>query len=289
MIFLTIIFIFLLQPFAFADIIIGGENVYRVEKGDSIELISAKLGVNKKILMRDNKINIKKHLTIGQEIRANTRKIVPQIADKDIIINIPDRMLYFFKEETLAEAFPVGLGMPSWRGITRWRTPIGTFKIIGKRKNPTWHLPESMKWKMMMEGKPIKTSVPPGPGNPLGRYALDTSIARVVIHETIWPTSVYKFRSHGCVRVLPQNMEKFYRDVEINTHGEIIYKPVKIAVREDGRIFLEVHHDIYGKIKDLNAETRRIIEEKGATNKINWEKVKAMIREKTGIAEDITR
>jgi len=271
-----------------ADMVIGGDTLYRIVKGDSIELISAKLGVNKKSIIKDNNIDVKKNLRIKQELKINTRKIVPKAVDDGIIINIPDRMLYFFKEGRLKTAFPVGLGMPSWRGIARWRTPVEKFTIIGKRKNPTWHVPESMQSEMMMEGKPVKTVVPPGPDNPLGRYAIDTSIPRVVIHETIWPTTVYQFRSHGCIRVMSGNMEKFFQDVGINTTGEIIYNPIKVAISGEGRVFLEVHADIYGKINDMAAETKRLIDEAGVANKVDWQKVGIMLKEKSGIAEDIT-
>lgn len=268
--------------------IIGGEMVYHIVKGDSIELISSRLGVDKRSIIKKNNIDIKKPLQIGQELRINTRKIVPKIINDGIIVNIPDRMLYFFKNSNIETAFPVGLGMPSWRGMTRWRTPEDKFKVINKRKNPTWRVPESMQWKMMLEGKPVKTIVPPGPDNPLGRYAIDTSIPRVVIHETIWPTSVYQFSSHGCIRIMSENMEKFFKNVEINTPGEIIYKPVKIAVSNEGRVFLEVHKDIYGKVKDLDVEAGGLIEKAGIADKVDWHKVDIILKERSGIAEDIT-
>jgi L,D-transpeptidase ErfK/SrfK len=283
------IFLFILIPLvSAADMIIGGETDYYVIKGDSIELISAKLGVDKRSIIKNNNIDIKKLLQIGQKLRINTRKIVPKIINDGIIVNIPDRMLYFFKHSKLETAFPVGLGMPSWRGMTRWRTPEDKFKVINKRKNPTWRVPESLQWKMTMEGKPVKTIVPPGPDNPLGRFAIDTTIPGVVIHETIWPTSVYQFRSHGCIRIMSENMEKFFKNVEINTPGEIIYKLVKIAVSDEGRVFLEVHKDIYGKVKDLNVEARGLIEKAGIADKVNWHKVDIILKERSGIAEDIT-
>lgn len=285
---LLLLLLLLFPSISVADIIIGGEAVYHVVKGDTLELISAKLGVDKKNIIRDNNIDVKKILSIGQELKVNTRKIVPKIIDNGIIINIPDRMLYFFKDGNLEKAFPVGLGMPSWRGITRWRTPVGHFKITGKRKNPTWHVPKSMQWKMEMEGKPVKTVVPPGPDNPLGRFAIHTSIPSIVIHETIWPTTVYQFRSHGCIRVLPENMEKFFKEVEINTAGELIYNPVKIAVSDKGKIFMEVHKDIYGKFRDLKTEAKKLIEEKGLADKVDWQKVDVILKEKSGIPEDIT-
>ncbi len=285
--FLALIIIFFFPSISFSEILIGGEFFYTVVKGDSIDLISSRFGVNRNNIIKDNNLDIKKPISIGQQLKINNRKIVPKIVENGIIINIPDRMLYYFKNGHLEMAFPVGLGMPSWRGITRWRTPIGTFKVITKKRNPTWHVPESMQWKMRMEGKPVKTVVPPGPDNPLGRFAIGTSIPGIVIHETIWPTTVYHFRSHGCIRVMPENMEKFFAIVEINTTGELIYNPVKVAI-SDSRIYLEVHRDIYGKLKDLNSETKRIIDEMGLSEKVDTVKMNQVIKEKKGIAEDIS-
>lgn len=279
--------LFLIPSISGANIIIGGETLYSIKKGDTLERVGAKFGVEWKYIARENSIDINKPLKIGMELRINNKKIVPRIISDGIIINIPDRMLYFFKGNRLEKTFPVGLGMSSWRGITRWRTPEEKFQVIDKRKNPTWHVPESMQWKMTMEGKPVKTIVPPGPDNPLGRYAIDTSIPGIIIHETIWPNTVYQFRSHGCIRVLPEHIEDFFKEVEINTSGEIIYSPVKVAVL-DGRVFLEVHRDIYGKFKDMKSEVVNLIEKQVVSNKVDWEKVNKVVSEKSGIAKDVT-
>jgi L,D-transpeptidase ErfK/SrfK len=284
---LFLLFIFI-PSVSVADMIIGSETVYYVVKGDTFELIGAKLGINWRNIVKENNIDVKKTLKIGQEFRVNTRKIVPKIIDDGIIINIPDRMLYLFKKGKLANAFPVGLGMPSWRGITRWRTPEGKFKVIGKEKNPTWYVPKSIQIEMETKGQPVKTVVPPGTDNPIGRYAVKITIPGILIHETIWPTSVYQFRSHGCIRALPQNMEIFFKEVEINTPGEIIYSPIKVAISNEGKVFLEVHKDIYGKMKDLSVEARGLIEKAGIADKVNWHKVDIILEEKSGIAEDIT-
>lgn len=280
----TVIFLFiiLVSSVSFADMIIGGETIYHVTKGDTLELIGAKVGVNWRIIVKENRIDIKKHLKIGQEIKVNKRKIVPKTTESGIIINIPDRMLYFFKEGRLVSAFPVGLGKATWQ------TPIGIFRITGKVKNPTWYVPESIQQEMSMKGDPVKDIVPPGPENPLGKYALKTTIPSVLIHETIWPTSVYQFRSHGCIRVIPQDMEKFFGEVDINTPGEIIYNTVKVAISENERVFLEVHRDIYGRVNDLRDRVISEIERKGVAEKVDWKKVDRMIIEMSGIAEDIT-
>jgi L,D-transpeptidase ErfK/SrfK len=141
---------------------------------------------------------------------------------------------------------------------------------------------------MEMEGKPVITSLPPGPDNPLGRYKIKTSFPTIDIHETIQPSSIYRFMSHGCIRVLPEHMERFFEEVEINTTGELLYKPIKIARSPEGRIFLEVHRDVYGEVHDMKAEAQAIIDEAGGTTQVDWKKVDRLLHEKSGRAEDIT-
>lgn len=272
----------LLPSVSESSMLIGGEVVYRVTNGDTWERIGAKLGVDWRTLLEKNSLDEKHVLKIGQEIRANTRKIVPKIINDGIVINIPDRMLYYFKKGTLHSTFPVGLGKRSWK------TPTGQFHVVSKKENPTWYVPKSIQMEMLRKGEPVKVIVPPGPNNPLGRYAVKISIPGILIHETIWPSSVSQFRSHGCIRVLAHDMEKFFKDVEIHETGEIIYSPLKIAIFDNGQIFFEVHRDVYGRIMDMNAEARRLIKSQGVSDKVNWEKVKQMLNEKSGIAEDIS-
>ncbi|MCX7913264.1 MAG: L,D-transpeptidase family protein [Thermodesulfovibrionales bacterium] len=290
MIYLIFLCTFISIPFprlSYADFLMGGFINYTVVKGDTIELISSKLGVDRDRLILDNNLDPNRYLQIGSVLKVNTMKIVPKVIDSGIIINIPDRMLYYFRDGLLEFSTPVGLGMPSWRGSRQWRTPEGDFKIVSKRKNPSWRVPISMQRKMEKEGQPVKIFVPPGPDNPLGRYALDTSISGIIIHETIWPTSVYRYRSHGCIRVLPENMEQLFNLVKVGTKGKIIYQPIKIAVM-DKKVYLEVNRDIYKKLGDLRTEVEKLIQEKGLSRVVNWAIVERMLKEQSGVAEEIT-
>lgn len=276
------------NPSLAIDVIVGDRFVYIVKKGDNLSLVSAKLGTSLEKIIKDNNIDPKKNLQIGQKILVDTRKIVPLMIHDGIIVNIPDRTLYYIEKGTIKASFPVGLGMPSWRGKITWRTPLGKFKIVGKRQDPFWRVPPSIAKKMALEGKHVEEVVPPGPDNPLGKYALDTNIPSIVIHETIWPTSIYQFRSHGCIRVHPDNMEGFFKMIKVNTSGELIYEPVKIAVVGNKRVLLEVHKDIYGLSKDLFEKARQLIEARGLAGAVNWEKVEMVVRERLGVPEDVT-
>lgn len=280
--------VLLLAGAADGSSLIGGNVVYVVQKGDTPELISARLGISKKKLIKDNAIDTSQPLVPGTSLNVVTRRIVPDGPDFGILINIPERILYYFKEGKLQASFPVGLGMSTTKTDASWKTPAQQFKILRKEKNPTWHVPESIQKEMELEGKEVKTLVPPGPDNPLGRYALHTSLRGILIHETIKPASVHQFRSHGCIRVMPEHMEKFFNQVEVNTPGELIYKPVKATV-SDGRVYLEVHKDYYQRTRNLKNEAKNAIEQIKAADKVDWDKVELLLREKSGIAEDVSR
>ena len=280
--------VFLLPSLSPAGMIVGEYMVYTVKKGDTLERVGALTGVNWWKIAKDNNIDTEKKLRIGHQLRVNARRIVPATIVNGIIINVPDRTLYFFKNSQLVRSFPVGLGLLTSKTGRNWKTPLGKFKVIAKEKNPAWFVPPSIQEEMEMEGKEVKIMVPPGPDNPLGRYAIKTSIPGILIHETITPSSIYQFRSHGCIRVQADTMEKFFEEVELNTPGEVIYIPVKAAVSDKGRVFLEAHRDFYGQIKDLDDETRRQLEKIGAANTIDWQKVQKVLKERSGTAEDVS-
>ena len=271
-----------------SDKLVGKASIYTVVRHDTLRLVAAKLGVSRYNLARLNNLDLKAPLRVGQKLKYNNRKIIPQRMTNGIVINIPDRTLYYFKEGKLAASLPVALGVPKKSEKYDWKTPIGRFKITAKQKDPTWHVPPSIQSEMEEEGKDIIASVAPGPQNPLGKYAIRTSLPGIMIHSTTKPGSIYSFSSHGCIRLYPEHMEGFFKEVKVNTPGEIIYRPVKLAVTESGRIFMEVHQDAYGTGTGLNAAAKKLIEKQNLSDRVDWEKVEALIKEKTGIAEDVT-
>jgi L,D-transpeptidase ErfK/SrfK len=83
-------------------------------------------------------------------------------------------------------------------------------------------------------------------------------------------------------------MEEIFNSVRINTSGEIIYEPVKAAVSGSGRVFLEVHTDPYRKVRNLEDETKRILEGKNAADRVDWQKIRRLLKDGSGIVEDVT-
>lgn len=269
--------------------LIGTVGSYTVVKRDTLKLVAAKLGVNRSQLISMNRLDPKAQLKEGQVLRYNNRRIVPDLRIRDgLVINIPDRTLYLYKKGKLIYTTAVALGTPTKMDNILWHTPTGKFRIVNKAKDPTWTVPPSIQEEMRREGKEIITSIPPGPENPLGKYAMKTSLPGILIHSTTKPWSIYTYASHGCVRVYPERMEELFEQVPLNSPGEIIYRPVKALVTDEGRILLEVHNDIYAKTKGLEHEVKGLLSAMKLQEKVDWLKVKKVISRQAGVAEEIT-
>lgn len=271
-----------------STMIVGRKTLHTVRKGETLRTVGARFGVNWRVLARDNGIDPATMLKPGQKLRINTTRIIPKVMLDGILINIPERTLYLFKGRKLEKTLPVGLGMGKSRHASVWQTPTGKFRIVSKVKDPTWFVPPSIQSEMRKQGKTVMSVVPPGDRNPLGRYALKTSITGILIHGTLSPSSVYGFNSHGCIRVLPGNMQEIYKDIRVNTSGEIIYQPVKLAVSSDGRVFIEVHGDVYDRVGNLEEVAKGLIIKHNAQQKVDWDKVRLSVRKKSGFPEDVT-
>jgi L,D-transpeptidase ErfK/SrfK len=268
--------------------LVGDEFFYTVRKQDTVRLLAAKFGVSTWNILRLNRLKKGEQLRAGQKLKIVTLRIVPKEIEQGIVINIPDRTMYLFKDGRLESMYPVAVGKPSLKEKRGWHTPTGNFRIVAKLRNPVWRVPSSIQDEMKSQGKEVLDEVPPGNDNPLGRYALRTSIPGILIHGTNSPASIYGFSSHGCIRVYPDHMAQLYQDVTLRTYGEIVYKPVKLAHNDDGRVFLEVHPDVYDKVKNLEVEAWKIITGNNVNAKVDWAKVMKAVNARSGIPEDVT-
>lgn len=268
--------------------IVGGEGVYTAQRKESLKIVASRLGVRLRNIAKMNRLKTAATLSPGQKLKYNNRRIVPKSIRNGIIVNIPDRSLYLFRNGRVSASFPVALGAAKKKESTLWRTPVGRFQIIDKQENPSWRIPPSIQKEMEENGEEVVEVVPPGPKNPLGKYAMRTTLAGIMIHSTTRPASINSYSSHGCIRVMPEHMERLFKAVSVPMQGEIVYQPVKIEVTGDGRVFLEVNNDSYGKLEDFTAEVRRVINKQSAGSRVSWQMVNRMITEKSGIAEDVT-
>ncbi|WP_324780931.1 L,D-transpeptidase family protein [Thiobacillus sedimenti] len=269
--------------FPLAHQLAGGDRDYVVRRGDFLIAIGARFGVAPTLLARQNGIRYEAVIHPGQRLRVHNPHIVPAGLADGILINIPQRMLFHFSQGRFVAAYPVGLGKPSWP------TPPGDFRIVNRQANKAWKVPRSIQEEMRREGQVVREEVPPGPDNPLGAYWLGLSLWGYGIHGTIAPSSVYHFRSHGCIRLHPDDIAELFAHVAVGTPGRLIYQPVLLAVLDDGRILLEVHRDIYRQGIDPARVVRDLAEANGLSQAIDWPKVDAVIAAQDGLAEEVGR
>jgi L,D-transpeptidase ErfK/SrfK len=262
-----------------ADQLIGGELSYVVRRGDSLTGIGARFGVGVGVLAADNDVSPSALLKTGQQLRVDNRHIVPNIVSDGIVINIPQRMLFYLKEGRLIRSFPVGLGRHDWP------TPTGPFKIVAKEEDPIWDVPLSIQDEMQREGKAVKTCVPPGPDNPLGKHWLGLSIAGYGIHGTIAPMSIYQFQTHGCIRAHPDDIAGLFDEVSRGTPGILVYRRLMMA-NVAGRIYLEVHRDVYKREPDVRVQFEELLRTFPRL-RVDRELATSIIRKQDGTAREI--
>lgn len=256
---------------------------YRVAKGDNGNIIEGRLGMDWKQIALDNSLDPSAPLGIGQVLKVRFSRIVPERIENGIIINIPDRTLYRFENGRLRDYFFISPGKPTWQ------TPLGEFVIKAKATDPVWLVPPSIQREMEEEGKDVLVEVPPGPENPLGKHWLQLSIRGIGLHGTNAPQSIYKFRSHGCMRLRPDVAELLFRELPVGTNGKIIYRAVKAFRSPEGRVYIEVYNDFYRKGNDHIEEARRLLNEINAGDVADWDKIEEAIRMRDGRVRDVTR
>lgn len=259
----------------------GGRFVYEVVPGDHLTGIGARFGVAVPVLARENGLPVTARLRPGQTLRIDNRHLAPAGLDEGILINIPQRMLFHFSGGRLRAGWPVALGRPSWP------TPTGAFRVATLQRDKPWIVPPSIQEEMRLEGKPVLTRVEPGPDNPLGRHWIGLSLPGYGIHGTNAPSSIYGFRSHGCIRLHPDDVADLFDHVEIGTPGRFVYETVLFGRAPDGTILVEISPDPYRRSPASVERVRALAEREGLSDRVDWGKVRDAVRAQDGIAREV--
>jgi L,D-transpeptidase ErfK/SrfK len=206
--------------------------------------------------------------------------ILPSASKKGIVINLAEMRLYYYPPNEV-QTYPIGIG------IEGWGTPITTATVVEKVKNPTWHVPESIRAASAAEGKPLPKIIRPGPRNPLGKYALKLSASGYLIHGTLTAHSIGQRSSHGCMRLWDKDIQALFEEVPIGTSVRIIHEPFKVAL-DGNTVYLESHEPLSDHRQDANSQLiaiARAISQLTRDNpfELNWEKTQQVAQEASGI------
>lgn len=262
--------------------IVGGEFIYTVQSGDSLTSVGARFGAEARVIAESNGLALTAWLMPEQTLRIDNRHIVPETTGGQVVINLPQRMLFYFDQGQLFRHYPLAVGRPGWR------TPTGDFRILSMEENPVWDVPVSIQEEMRKQGKRVLTKVPPGPDNPLGKYWIGLSLPGIGIHGTIDPSSIYSFRTHGCIRLQKDDIRDLFSLARVGMKGSVTYERVLMAVVGDS-VYVEVHSDPYRRGKEPLPYLQDLAFARGLSGMLDWTFVKEVIRKHDGIARDVTR
>jgi L,D-transpeptidase ErfK/SrfK len=262
--------------------IVGSEFLYTVTRGDSLTSVGSRFGVPVRVLAEQNGLGAASHLQTGQFLKIDNRHIVPALDGAKIVVNIPQRMLFWNAADGAVQGFPVAAGRRTWK------TPRGDFTIVMLETDPTWNVPTSIQEEMRKRGKRVLTRVPPSPENPLGKYWIGLSIPGVGIHGTNEPNSIYGLVTHGCMRLHPDDIAVLFPQVELGMAGRTLYEPVLVS-RVGNSVFVEVHPDAYALASDPLATVMERAIAEGYVDMVNIPLLHGVIRKRDGIARDVTR
>lgn len=166
----------------------------------------------------------------GKRLVLPTQHLLPAAPRHGIVINLAELRLYYFPAKGGPITFPIGIGRFGQE------TPLGRTRIVSKRVHPVWTPTRSER----EENPDLPRSIPPGPDNPMGDYALYLGWRGYAIHGTNRPYSIGRRDSHGCIRLYPEDIAALFRAVEPGTSVIVVDQPVK-AGWSAGELYLEVH------------------------------------------------
>jgi L,D-transpeptidase ErfK/SrfK len=177
----------------------------------------------------------------GKQLVVPNRHILPPGPHEGIVVNLPEHRLYYYPKPKRGAPIEV-ITYPVSIGKMDWRTPLGLTHVISKQKNPTWYPPESVRKEHAEAGDPLPASVPSGPDNPLGLFAMRLAAGNgtYLIHGTNNPIAVGLAVTHGCIRMYPDDVAALFPLIPVGTSVRLINEPIKVAW-VDGELLLEAH------------------------------------------------
>jgi len=224
----------------------------------------------------------------GKTIIIPGRHILPPGPREGIVVNLPEHRLYYYPKPRRDGSREV-ITYPVSIGKMDWRTPLGLTHVIQKIKDPVWYPPESVRKEHAAAGDPLPMSVPAGPDNPLGSYALRLAAGNgsYLIHGTNNPIAVGLAVTHGCIRMYPDDVQALFPLIPVGTPVRLINEPLKVAW-VDGELLLEAHPpvDAEGQSFEPNLDEFSELLQKAVgdtTVAIHWDYAREVLQKADGV------
>jgi len=215
----------------------------------------------------------------GTQVLVPASYVLPNVPRQGIVVNRAEKRLYYYPPNKPNEVRIYAISV----GKEAMATPLGNFEVIEKRKDPTWTPGPMVRANHAARGHILPPTVPPGPDNPLGHYAMRLSNPDYLIHGTNQPWGLGLEVSGGCIRMYPEAIEELYGMADLKTPVAIIDQPYKYGWLGDD-LYLEVQT---GE-KSVRQHYRSVIPESVANAEgvvIDWKAVERAVAEDSGVPQ----
>jgi L,D-transpeptidase ErfK/SrfK len=265
--------------------VIGTVQTGYVKSGDAAATIAQAYDVGFNEMQNANpSVNMDHRFSHSKEVIVPTQHLLPNAPRKGIVINLPEmRMYYYTGNEVLT--YPIGIGK------TGKTIPVTSSKVTYKKTNPYWYPPQDIREFNLAKGVILPRVLPPGPDNPLGTYAIYMTVPTYLIHSTIFPESVGRRASFGCIRMYENDIETFFPTISRGIPIEILNSPVKVGWQNKS-VFMEVHEPLEENKDDVEASlpgmVHKIVQHTGNEPVlIDWQEVSFIAKAKDGMPHEI--
>ncbi len=254
--------------------------------GDNLVAIAARYGVGmNSILAANPDLGATTPIIEGREIKIPTLHLLPQLPYRGIVINLSEMRLYYYPDNGRVMTYPIGIGRV---GKT---IPIAHTAVVRKVVNPVWIPPEDIRAFDKQElGVDLPKVMPAGPDNPLGPFAIYLRIPTYLIHSTIYPDSIGRRESFGCIRMHEEDIKDFFPSVKSGIPVTIVDMPTKVGWN-NGHLYLETYPPLEEHSNETYAKFDGVINDLAQATDTNtfvdWQLVAYLGEIRDGVPHDI--
>jgi L,D-transpeptidase ErfK/SrfK len=274
------------------DDLVGVLQQTEVGKDDTLPDIARRFNVGYEEIVRANP-GVDPWLPgAGRKVLVPTQFVLPNAPHEGVVINLAAMRIFYYPKRKAGEpqvvfTHPIGVGKVGWS------TPEGVTKIVSRETDPTWRPSAAVRKEHAENGDPIPAVVGPGPDNPLGKYKFNLGWPSYLIHGTNKPYGVGLRSSHGCIRLYPEDIERFYNMIPIGTQVRVVNQPFVFGWH-DGRLVLQAYTVLEDDPRDwtkarktllaksMSSRLQKLIKESNVT--MDWEVVSAVAHKPRGVA-----
>ncbi|MFH1440976.1 MAG: L,D-transpeptidase family protein [Candidatus Omnitrophota bacterium] len=169
-------------------------TAYEIVPGDRLIKIAKKFNTTVELIKKSNNLSGDK-IFPGKKLKIYTGVL-------SILVDKSQNILMLKSNEEIIKTYIVSTG-------TNNSTPVGTFKVVNKLKNPTW----------FKSGAVISSG---SKENVLGTRWMGFDLAGYGIHGTVEPENLGKQVTQGCVRMENSEVEELYTMIPVSTEVTIV-------------------------------------------------------------------